>query len=176
MGISNILNNIQSTKWTLTDDFEFSFSNPVVHLNTSTGLSPQDVWDMCVINIDTPQLTAGIQESVLGGTRRFYSQRFQLFNFSVTFRDVAGLELKEYFTDIWIKQQTYYFDEIKSTVQLTSNNKIVFKSQDCFVNDISQSQFDNGNNQILEFTVTFSAPYYSNSKIQDFGAPGKIKM
>ena len=176
MGISNIIQNIKSTKWTLTDDFQFSFTNPRVPLNLATGVSSQDIWDMCVINVDTPQLTAGLQESVLGGTRRFYSQRFQLFNFSVTFRDVEGMQLKEYFTEIWIKQQTYYFDEIRSTVELRSNDKIVYKSDACFIGDISQSQFDNGNNQIIEFTVSFSAPYYSNSKVTDFGAPGKIKM
>jgi len=174
MGVSNIIKNIKSTEWAITDDFMFTFNNPAVPLSLDTGVSPQDIWDMCVINIDTPQISADVSSSILGGTYKLYTRRFNLYTLSTTFRDVAGMGLKSYFTQILFKQQSMYFDEIKSSINVSINGQIVYASNDVLITDVSQSQFDNNNNQIAEFTVTFTAPYFSNKDITDYGAPGKL--
>jgi len=174
MGINNIIKNALNTNWNYTDEFIFTFNNNAFSLNTS--LSPQDIWDMCVINIDTPQLSASINDIVIGGTRRIYSTMFPSFNISITFRDLEGLKLKDFFTKIWAAQYTRYFDEIKSTIQLSSQGSIIFHSDDCLISDISQSQFNNDNNQIVEFTVSFICPSLSTNSLNGFGKPGKTTL
>jgi len=175
MGIHNMIQNALGTEWTLTDDFQFTFANPSVQLDGG-HLPPQDLWDICVINIDTPQLTSNVNDYVVGGSRKFSVSRFEKFTISVTFRDVLGLKLKEYFTKIWMMQQTRYPDEIQSTLTVSANQSIIFHSNKCLIDSVSQSQLDNSNTQILEFTVQFSSPIYSNSTVSEFGAPGKIAI
>ena len=174
MGIHSMLQNALNTKWIITDDFQFTFANPSVTISGS--LSPQDIWDISVINIDLPQVSANVNDFVVGGSRKLATSRFEKFTLSVTFRDIQDVKLKEYFTKIWMMQQTRYPDEIYSTITVSSHETIMFHSNKCLIDTVSQSQLDNGNNQILEFTVQFSSPIFSNSSVADFGAPGKIAI
>jgi len=134
------------------------------------GMSPQDYLDMSVINIDTPQISSPVDNILVAGSYRLTAKKFQVYTFSVTFRDTVGMPLKQYFTKVWMKQQTEYFDDIKTTIKLSASGKNIFSSDDCLIDSISQSQFDNSNTQAAEFTVSFVSPFYTDSNIKKFGA------
>jgi len=168
LGIKNIIDNTLNARWTWTDDFSFAFHNNAVFF-PSTGFNPQDVWDMAVINVDTPQVSASVSSVVMGQSYRFFVPLHETFSITVTFRDFEHLKLKEYFTKIWAKQQTYYYDEIKSYMKVVAGEGRVFESYDLLINSVSQSQLDNANTQILEFSVEFISSKITNNTLFDFG-------
>jgi hypothetical protein len=167
MGINDIVNNIKRNKWTWTDDFSFFFQNNAVQF-PSTYYNPQDIWDMCTINIDLPQMSSNIESVVIGQEYRFWVPLHDTFTFTITFRDMEQMKLKEYFTKIWTEQQKKYYDDIKSTVKIVAGEGIMFESNDILISNISQSQLDNANTQIIEFSVEFIAKSFSNNTIKDF--------
>ena len=168
MGINNIINNVLKTKWTWTDDFSFFFHNNKVPFPGDTQLSIQDIWDISVINIDLPQVSGNVNPVVMGQEYRFWVSLHETFTFTVTFRDLEKMKLKEYFTKIWMEQQDGYFDEVKSTVKIVAGEGIMFESSDCLITGVSQTQLDNQNSQIAEFSVEFITKSLSNNTINDF--------
>lgn len=173
--ISSIIKNALATKWNLTDDFDFTFSNNKHYLtNLNTNLQPQEILDMCVMNIDMPQLMGDVEEVLQGGEYRLIAKKFMPFTLSVTFRDILGLKLRDYFIKIFQNQQTEYFDVIKSSIQVKTQDNLIFKSEDILIVSVSQVQIDNTNTQITEFSVEFKTPYYTNSgmKFGDYGQTG----
>ncbi len=165
------MKNALRTNWTLTDDFSFIFTNNKRPLTTSgSDMSVQDILDMSVINIDLPQLGSDVETVMQAGEWRIYNAKFQPFTFSATFRDFGSLDLRNYFSIVWMDAQRGYFDKVKSTVKISVNGGIVFETEDCLITSVSQVQLDNSNSQIAEFTVEFSTPYYSNSQIKNFGS------
>jgi hypothetical protein len=172
MGVNKNITNAIRTDWALTDEWVFTYNNTKYQLE-GTDLYPQDIWDICTINIDTSQFSAAVNDVVIGGTRRIYSSLFNSFTFSATFRDITGMKLKEHFIKIWAAQGTKYFDEIKSTVHISERGQTVFHSDDCLISDISQSQFNYDNNQIVEFTVTFVCTSFSTNTLGGFGKPNQ---
>jgi hypothetical protein len=173
MGINNIIKNTLKTKWTWTDDFSFFFQNTKVQFPGDMNLSPQDVWDMTVTNIDLPQVSAQVDSIVIAQKHRFWVPLHDTFTFTVNFRDVEKMKLKEYFTQIWAEQQTEYFDKVKSTVKIIAGEGVMFESSNVLISNVSQSQLDNTNTQIIEFSVEFVASDISNNTLKAFD--GKIK-
>lgn len=172
MSINNVMMNAMQTQWNLTDDFDFRITNlkhNLGHLSSLVSLAPQEVLDMCTMNIDLPQLSGDIDAVLHAGEYRLNAKQFQPFTVSITFRDVLGLKLREYFTKIWMDQQKEYFDRIKSKIEVYTQGNLIFESDMCLIASVSQVQFDNANAQISEFTVEFQTPYYTNSSMQDFG-------
>jgi len=167
MGINNIIKNTLHTNWTWTDDFEFFFQNNAVPF-PATGLLPKDTWDMCVINVDLPQVSSSIETKIIAQKLRLNVPIHDAFTVTVTFRDVAQMKLKEYFTEIWALQQSEYFDDIKSVLQIRAGNGKMFDSQDVLISSVSQSQLDNNNNQIIEFSVEFISVSYGNNTLVNF--------
>jgi hypothetical protein len=168
MGINNIMQNVMSTKWSWTDDFEFFFYNNKVQLQ-NTPVRPDDMWDMCVTNIDTSDAGSTNNAVVQAGKYRLTTQMYGTFSVTVTFRDIYGMELKNYFWKIWQEQQTAYFDEIKSTIKIGLQGELFFESDECLIDNISQSQIDNSNTQIVEFSVQFICSSYKTNRLQYFG-------
>jgi len=167
MGINNIMKNALNTNWTWTDDFSFFFTNREVQF-PSMKLSQEDIWDIAVINIDLPQVSAGVNSVVIGQEYRFWIPLHDVFTFTITFRDFEEMKLKEYFTEIWVKQQSKYYDDIKSTVQIIAGEGIMFKSDDVLITNISQTQLDNTNTQIAEFSVEFVSKTLTNNITKEF--------
>lgn len=171
MGINRIMRNALRTNWALTDDFMFTFTNNHRPLNTSgTDISVQDILDIAVINVDLPQLGSDVESVMQAGEWRIYNAKFQPFSFSVTFRDFGALNLRSYFSQVWMDAQRGYYDEVKSFVRISMDGGIVFESEDCLISAVSQVQLDNNNSQIAEFTVEFTSPYYSNAEVTRFGS------
>ncbi len=166
MGINNIMNNVLKTKWTWTDDFSFFFQNkePL----PSTDLNPQDLWDICVTNIDLPQVSASPQTIIMAQKLRVWVPMHEAFSITVNFRDKEKMFLKEYFTKIWAKQQNGYYDDVKSTLKIIAGDGTMFESEDVIISNISQSQLDNSNTQIIEFSVEFLAISLSNNTLKKF--------
>jgi len=162
------MTNALHADWCYTDDFQLYIYNKKVAMNIN-NMQPQAILDMCTILVDTPQLSSDVTSTLVSNTWRIHNSNFQPFSFSVTFRDVGGLGLKNYFTEIWVLQQTEYFNDIKTEVSLIAGGKGIFDTSDCLISNISQSQFDNGNNQISEFTVEFTSPTISNKAVNNFG-------
>jgi hypothetical protein len=168
MSITKLMSNMLRTDFQYTDDFQFTFSN-ANELKTTGDLSPTDLLDICDTNIDTPQMPSSISSTVLGGEYRTHAANFSVFTFSITFRDILGLQLKKYFQEIWMKQQTSYFDDVKSSVKMSVSERIIFESDSCLISDVGTSQFDNGTSNISEFTVSFTSPFMSIDGHKDFG-------
>jgi len=160
MGINSILENALIAPWCLTDDFSFYYSNNMMPFEGIAGLSPNDSLDIAVINVDTPQLSADVTTTLVAGRWRTHSTKFQPFTFSVTFRDVAGMPLKNFFINVWAQQQKEYFDDAKSTVKISSAGSTVFSTEYALISSVSTSQFDNNNTAVAEFTVEFLSPTY----------------
>jgi hypothetical protein len=160
------MKNIQTANWQWTDDFQFFFYNKE---SLKTEFHPQDVWDMAVINIDTFETSASPEAVAIAGKYRYTVPMYNVFSMSITFRDLEGLQLKDYFMEIWKSQQTKYFDDVKSTIEIYSVGNLIFKSDDVLIDNISQSQFNNSNTQIMEFTVLFTCTSFSTNKIKNFG-------
>jgi len=173
MGINNIIKNTLKTKWTWTDDFSFFFQNPKIQFPSDMNLSPQDVWDIAVLNIDLPQLSSQVDTIIMAQKHRFWVPLHDTFTFTVTFRDVEKMKLKEYFTQIWAEQQTEYFDNIKSTVQIAAGEGKMFESSNVLIANVSQSQLDNSNTQIIEFSVEFISSDITTNTLKEFD--GKIQ-
>ncbi len=171
MGITRIMRNAIQANWTLVDDFKFIFSNRTRPLSSAgNGLSVEDILDISVMNIDLPQLASDAETVMQAGEWRIYNAKFQPFTFSITFRDFGGLDLRNYFSAVWMDAQRGYYDEVKSVVKISVADTIVFESEDCLITSVSQVQLSNDNTQIAEFTVEFTSPYYSNTQIKDFGS------
>ena len=153
MGINRIMQNALKTNWTRTDDFVFTFYNKRKINIQGSDMSIQDIFDMCVINIDLPQLGSDVESVMMAGEYRIYNAKFRPFNFSVTFRDFGSLSLRNYFSAVWMDAQRGYYDEVKSSISISINGKIVFASEDCLINAVSQVQLDNNNSQIAEFKI-----------------------
>ena len=168
MGINNIINNVLKTHWTWADDFSFFFQNNAVPFPNNTNLQPQDIWDMCVINIDLPQASAAPNTVVMGQEYRFWVPLHDTFTFTITFRDLEQMKLKEYFTKIWALQQSKYYDDIKSTVKIVAGEGIMFETNECLISYVSQTQLDNSNTQIAEFSVEFISKSITNNTLKDF--------
>jgi hypothetical protein len=167
------MSNVQSASWIWTDDFRFFFSNNKVTLDNFQGYTGLDIWDMCIINIDTAQLSATPTDVVMAGKHRYWVPLQGTINITATFRDFEGMRLKEYFTKIWHKQQKEYFDVIKSTVKIfDAFENIIFESDHILIDSISQSQFDNANTQITEFSVVFSTGVYGTGEVKGIGSKG----
>lgn len=175
MGIDRIMQNALKTNWTRTDDFVFTFYNKRDINIQGSDMSIQDIYDMSVINIDLPQLGSDVESVMTAGEYRIYNAKFQPFTFSVTFRDFGSLSLRNYFSAIWMDAQRGYYDDVKSSISISIGGKIVFASEDCLINAVSQVQLDNNNSQIAEFTVEFSSPYYTNNDIKNFGSDNYYK-
>ena len=164
------MKNALRTNWTMTDDFQFTMQNKNRPLTVSGGMGVQDVYDMAVLNVDLPQLGSDVESVMQAGEWRIYNAKFQPFNFSITFRDFGGLDLRNYYSAVWMDSQRGYYDDIKSKVTISVAGKIAFESEDCLITSVSQVQLDNSNSQITEFTVEFTSPYYTNWQIKNFGS------
>lgn len=176
MGITSVMKNALRTNWCLTDDFQFTFANAHRPLNiTSSGMTVQDVLDMTVINLDLPQLATTTESVMQAGEWRIYNAKFQPFTLTLTFRDFGSLDLRRYFSEIWMDCQRGYFDVHKSTVKISISGEVAFESEDCLITSVSQVQLDNNNSQIAEFTVEFTSPYYSAKGISKFGSDAYFK-
>jgi len=169
MGISKIAQNVINTPWTLTDDFQFIITNNAYPLQISGAETVKDVFDKSIKSVDLPQMGSDTQHVMMGGEWRIYNSKHQPFTFSVVFRDFSGLSLRSYFVGLWIAAQRDYFDEAKSTINISVGGRSVFKSEHCLISSVSQVQFDNENSSIAEFSVEFASPYFSNDKIAMFG-------
>ena len=170
--INTIMTNALKTSWQLTDDFQFIYNNKSIAPDINSQLPWGDLLEICTISCDTPQVSADVQPYLIGGSYRIGSTKFQAFTFSVVFRDIKGMQLKNYFQKVWMAQQDSYFDEIKSHIKISISQNVMFESEDCLITSISQSQFDNGNTAAAEFTVEFMSPVMSSTYIKNFGAPG----
>ena len=129
--INDIMINALGTKWNLTDDFETMFLNPKFQLSeiaSVVGLDAQSLLDICVMNIDLPQLSADLDAVIHAREYRLNAKLHQPFTVSITFRDVLGLKLRDYFTEIWIAQQREYFNDIKSEIKVYSQRELIFES------------------------------------------------
>ena len=170
MSINTIMLNAMNTDFQQINDFKFIFGN--VKFTLDSVLSNEDIWDICAMTVDTAATVSNVQPTLLGGSYRIHTAKYQPFTFSVSFRDVLGLDLKRYFTKIWQAQQRQYFDDIKSSVALSVEGVLMFQSYDCLIASISPVQMDNSNIAIAEFTVEFISPYHSSADFADFGKPG----
>jgi len=165
------MKNALGTKFTLTDDFQMSFTNNKRPLSAEgSGLGPQDILDLTCMSIQLPQLGSAVESVMMAGEWRVYNAKFQPFSFSITFRDFGSLDLRNYFSAVWMDAQRGYYDDVKSNIRVSINNLIVFESADCLITSVSQVDLNNASSQIAEFTVEFSSPYYSNHQIKEFGS------
>jgi len=169
--IVKIMRNAFKVNWTTVDDFEFIFynRNRPFTINTST-MNDKDLFDVAIINIDLPQMGSSIESVMQAGEWRVYNAKFEPFSFTITFRDFASLDLRNYFSQVWMDAQRGYFDDVKSTVEIRVKGKTVFKSDDCLISAVSQVQLTNNENQIAEFSVEFTSPYFSNDDVTKFGS------
>jgi len=172
MAIHEIMTNALRADWCITDDFSIYIFNKYLEIDGIQGFTAQQILDMCVKSVDTPQISSDVTPTLVAGTWRIHSAKFQVFTFSVVFRDLAGLRLKERFTEVWHLQQREYFDDIKSEVELKVNHHVVFASDNLLISSVSQSQFDNANSQASEFTVEFVSPTFTNNTLNNFGLNG----
>ena len=166
------MENALGTDWNFTDEFDTSFHNNKYSLNemsTTVGLSAQDLLDMCVMNIDMPQVSGDIDSVLIAGEYRLNAKKFQPFTITITFRDVLGLKLRDYFMKIWQETQTQYFNDIKSSISIKTKGNLLFESDTCLISSVSQVQLDNSNTQVAEFSVEFQTPHYTNSDTKEFG-------
>jgi hypothetical protein len=153
--------------WALTDDFQFYFDNK--RKLTHSALSIQDLYDVTIKNIDLPQLGSSVESTMVGGEWRIYNSVFQPFTLTVTFRDFGGLDLRNYFSAVWMDAQRGYFKDVASTIKISIGGKLVFESAYCLITSVSQVQLDNSNSQVAEFSVEFTSPYYTNDAVKNFG-------
>ncbi len=164
-----------TTNWTRVDDFNFTLNNQTRDLSGIATTSVDELFARCVVNTNLPQMGSAANNVLIGGEYRIYNAKFEPFTFDVTFRDFEVMTLRNYFMTIWMDAQRGYYDDVKSTVTISANDsdgnsKKLFFSEDCLITSVSQVQMDNGNNQIAEFTVEMSSPYYSNEEITKFGS------
>ena len=170
IGINRIMQNAKNANWALTDDFQFRFINANRPLNaTESDLTAGDILDISVVNLDIPQLGSSVKTILQGGEYRIYNAIFEPFTVNVTFRDFGGMELRNYFSEVWMASQRGYFNDIKSTITISMGGNIIFHSDDCLINSVSQIQLNNASTQIAEFSVDFSSPYYTNALTDKFG-------
>jgi len=169
MSINKIITNAIKTKWAKTDDFQMNFQNRLIPLKPPKGLSPQDLLDIAIISVDVPQFSHESSNVVIGDGYRTISGIYQPFEISLTFRDIEGTSLRNYFINIWNANRSAYHDEIKSTVDISIDQNAIFYSDECIITAVSQIQISNSNSQIIEFTVTLVTNSFSNGNISNFG-------
>ena len=160
-----------NTNFQFTDDFTFfAHNNKHSFDSIASNMTTGDLFDVCVISVSTPQIASAITPVLIGGSYRIFSSLFHPFTFSIVVRDLEGLGIKEHFVKIWMDQQEEYFDDIKSSVKIIVKGKTIFSSDNCLIASVSQSDFDNNNSQVSQFTVEFISPTMTNTSKTDFGA------
>jgi len=164
---NDIVQNILSTNWDYTDDFEVIIVNSFVP-NVGKTITENEI-KKAIISVEIPPFSAGELENIIGGQRRVNVRLYETFRFSIRLRDFDGGYLRKYFTSIWIAQQELFHDEIKTSVEIKVNNGLIFKSDDCIITQVSGSTFDNTNTNISEITIQFSASTLITEEIKDFG-------
>ena len=171
MGISKLQRNALAANYTLTDDFVIEFINPKRQMTAEgTGMSPQDILDISIVSIQLPQLGSTVESVMQAGEYRVYNAKFQPFSFSMTLRDFGSLDLRNYFSAVWMDAQRGYYDDVKSKIKVSVRGKVVFESSDCLIHAVSTVDMNNSNTQVVEFNVEFTTPYYSNWQIKEFGS------
>jgi len=174
MAVSDIVKKISNTNWFLTDNFEVTINNNTVKTGHFENFA--DDVRKSVVSVTLPELTANENDQVIGGERRIGVQLFEAFRFSVKFRDFNGGQLRQFFEAIWVKQQYEYFDDIRSSVTITTsagtgqNATILFASQDCLITGISAFSLDNNSTAIAEFDVSFYTNKFSDDLVSGFGS------
>jgi len=170
--IRDIVAASQDTAWTLTDNFEISISNKSIESPDDFGFK----LPLCVVSIDLPPLDSAENEQVLGGERRIGVNLFELFKFSIKFRDYEGLKLRQFFETIWIAQQYEYFDNIVTSITLRVQDSkgkgsyLLFDTDQALITNIGTISFDNSSTSIAEFDVNFVAKSFSDNVIDDMGS------
>ncbi len=171
MGISKLQRNAVAANFTLTDDFIVEFINPKRPMTAEgTGMSPQDIFDIAVVSVQLPQLGSTVDSVMQAGEYRVYNAKFQPFSFSMTLRDFGSLDLRNYFSAIWMDSQRGYYDDVKSKIKVSVRGQVVFESSDCLIHAVSTVDLNNSSTQVVEFNVDFTTPYYSNWQIKNFGS------
>jgi hypothetical protein len=171
MGIAAMQRNALAANYTLTDDFQVTFHNNKRQMTAEgTGMSPQDILDISVVAVQLPQLGSTVESVMQAGEYRVYNAKFQPFSLSLTLRDFGSLDLRNYFSAIWMDSQRNYYDDVKSSIIVSVRGKVVFESNDCLITSVSQVDLNNSNTQVVEFNIEFTTPYYSNWQIKNFGS------
>ena len=179
--IQNLIDLSKETNWSLTDNFSVYFSFP----ETPDGVSKytfdfkkfthleniEDIFQMSVTTVNVPDMRSGEITSVLGGEYRIQNKMFELFRFSVTFKDFNNHVLYRYFQMLWAASQYEYLDNVKIGVFITSGDfdDVIFSSPECLIENVSQLTYDQGNTQIAEFSVEFKTATVSNMTLREFG-------
>ncbi len=173
--VYDIMTAAMSTNWTRVDDFSFTLNNQTRDMSGLATTNVDELMARTVINVNLPQMGSAVNNILVGGEYRIYNAKFSPFTFDVTFRDFEVMTLRNYFMSIWMDAQRGYYDDVKSAVVISAEgadgvSKELFSSEDCLITSVSQVQMDNGNNQIAEFSVEMSSPYFSNEEITKFGS------
>jgi len=170
MNIEHLIRAAASQNWQYTDDFKFFYSNAKYALGVPGATTDTGTFiEIATVNVALPQLSAGIEQAYHGGEWRITTQKFNPFSLSATFKDVQGMGLRGYFTRIWADQQDEYFNSIKSTLQVLSKGNLILATDTALISDVSQATFDQGNTQIIEFSVSFTFTSFSTPSLQNFG-------
>ncbi len=171
MSINTIMRNATQSRWTLTDDFLFTFHSGSRELNIKdTNLNSQEILDMCIMSVNLPEVSSSTEAVLQGGEYRIYNAIFRPFEISATFRDFGSTDLRNYFASAWMDSQRGYFDDVACKVSIQHRGKVMFESSECLVTSVSQVELDNGSTQVAEFTVSMTSPYYTNDEISKFGS------
>jgi len=166
--VNDIVQKATKRNWFLTDNFEVYFHNPKIPDPTENFGSTLQT---CVINVTVPALNAAPTDIILGGERRIGVQIFETFKYTITFRDFNSGQLRRYFEAIFISQQYEYFNDIKSTITMyTNDGTLLFHTEDSLITSISEFTLDNLSTQIAEFAVSFEATRLNDDLISGFGS------
>lgn len=169
MKIDDIVSKAYSTNWVLSDEFVVS-----IDPTKDNGIS-QEEWNMAVVSMTSPELSAQEGDIVLGGARRVTSRIQDVFRFTITFRDFDQNKLRSYFETKFALQQKLYPEDIETeiTVRHFTNDvgSPIFNTK-ALITNISGANFNNSESSIQEFTVSFSSGWISSPNTPFFGTSG----
>lgn len=124
--------------------------------------SVQQMIDLCVVSIDVPQYQSEIITELIGGKYRIVNALPEVFQLSITFRDLNQAGLYRKFAKALALSYNNYHDAciFYLGVYLDANDGgsplLVMETSDAYITSVSQIQLSNSTeSEVMEFTVEF---------------------
>lgn len=166
--LSNAYNKLKNTKWSFSNTFRCSFNFNKSNTKTSKINGENYSNEVYLVKANIPALTATPDVNWIDHRNMQTMSTVEVMTINIDFLDHDQLELYRFWSQHFLDQLDDYLDNYKFSVdfiKLPDNPNeeefVLFRAEDCIVNNVSQLDLSNnaeGSGTILTFSISFQTP------------------
>lgn len=166
--LSNAYNKLKNTKWSFSNTFRCSFNFNKSNVKTSKINGENYSNEVYLVKANIPALTATPDVNWIDHRNMQTMSTVEVMTINIDFLDHDQLELYRFWSQHFLDQLDDYLDNYKFNVdfiKLPDNPNeeefVLFRAEDCIVNNVSQLDLSNnaeGSGTILTFGISFQTP------------------